>query len=144
MKPGDDAGGTPVAAHELTRLSRALGTQLPKAYQEFLRQRGAVEWSDAAAGARGEGRAGVRQILPPEEALKKSRDMWCVQLPVDMFVFGFDTRGNALCFQQSKMAGDDTAVFLWSAKSGRITQVADSFKELLAAQVAGAKAGAGA
>jgi hypothetical protein len=135
MKAGDHAGGTPVAAYELAKVARALGTQLPGAYVEFLRQHGALELSGA-------GSAKLRQILPPEEALKKSREMWCVQLPVDMFVFGFDNRGNALCFQQRNMAGEDTPVFLWSAKSGRIARVADSFKELVTAQAAATKADA--
>jgi hypothetical protein len=144
IKAGVLAGGTPVAAHELTKLSRALGAQLPMAYVEFLRQHGAAEWGHAEPAGRGERPAKLRQILSPEEALKKSREMWCLQLPVDMFVFGLDNRGNMLCFQQCKMAGADTPVFLWSAKSGRIVRVADSFNELLAVQVAGAKAGAAA
>jgi hypothetical protein len=132
MPAEDHAGGTPVAAHELMKLSRALGTPLPRAYVEFLQQQGTMEWDGVASGAREEGPAKLRRILSPEEALKKSREMWCGQLPVDMFVFGFDSRGNALCFQQSKMAGEDTPVFLWSIKSGRIVRVADSFNELLA------------
>jgi hypothetical protein len=141
MQAGDHAGGTPVAAHELTKLSRALGTPLPQAYVEFLRQQGAVEWGGAASGTREGGPAKLSRILPPEEALQKSREMWCVQLPVDMFVFGFDSRGNALCFQQGKMAGEDTPVFLWSIKSGRMVRVADSFNELLALRSGATQAG---
>lgn len=142
VKVGENAGGTPVAAHELTTLARALGTPLPKAYSEFLRQHGAIEWNTTASGTRGAGPAKLRQILAPQEALKKSREMWCLQLPVDMFVFGFDHRGNALCFQQCKMDGEDTPVFLWSTKSGRISRVADSFSKLLTATMGTPKAGA--
>jgi hypothetical protein len=140
----DHPVGTPVAAHELTRLARTLGTQLPAAYAEFLRRHGALVCSTAMRDAPGAERAELRQLLAPQDVVNISRAMWCDLLPVDMFIFGFDANDNTLCFQVGNQARDDAPVFMWSAKRERLLRVAESFDELLAYSLAGARNGVAA
>ncbi len=122
-----------VTLRELTILSRLLSTQLPGAYVEFLRRHGAVT-CHAVLRSIVERRLGYPDLcrfLDPGAVLKLSRELWCGQLPVDVYAFAVDSMGNAFCFRQSRMAQDDAPVLLFSLACQKLTPLCDSFDGLL-------------
>jgi hypothetical protein len=127
------AAGPAVTLRELTGLARLLSTQLPGAYVEFLRRHGAVS-CHAVLQSIVERRLGYPDLcrfLEPCDVLKLSRELWCGQLPVDVYVFAVDSMGNAFCFRQSHMAQDDAPVLLFSLVCQKLVPLCDSFDGLL-------------
>ncbi len=122
-----------VTLGELTALARLLTTQLPGAYVEFLRRHGAVN-CHAVLRSIVERRLGCPDLcrfLEPRDILKLSRELWCGQLPVDVYAFAVDSMGNAFCFRQSRMAQDDAPVLLFSLACQKLVPLCDSFDGLL-------------
>ena len=131
VDPGDKI--IPVSSGELARVARLLSTQLPAAYVQFMRQYGPVCCHSIVRllAEHGLSYADLRQMLAPQEVLKKSRDLWCRQLPVDVFVFALDSTRNAFCFRQSRSAQDDAPVLWFSVQREKLVEIGESFDGLL-------------
>ena len=118
---------------ELTELARLLSTQLPAAYVQFMRQHGPVACHSMLRriAERGLSQPDLRQFLAPPEILKKSRDLWARQLPVEVFAFAVDSKRNAFCFRRSHSARDDAPVLLFSVQRQTLADLCESFDGLL-------------
>jgi hypothetical protein len=122
-----------VTWRELSGMARLLSTQLPGAYVEFLRRHGAVS-CHAVLRSIVERRLGYPDLcrfLEPRDVLKLSRELWCGQLPVDVYAFAVDSMGDAFCFRHSHMAQDDAPVLLFSLPCQKLMPLCDSFDGLL-------------
>jgi hypothetical protein len=130
---------------ELARLAGRLGTTLPAAFVEFVCQHGAVRCVAAGEGvmARRRERGVLRQFLTPEEMVRRSEELWCQTLPVDVYTFASDGAGDAFCFHKSREAEDDARVlFLWR-EGERLLELDEGFDALLRRHLEHAAAGGG-
>ena len=127
------AGRKVVTGHELSHLARLLSTQLPGAYVQFMRRHGADSLAIVLRSMveRQVGYPDRCRFLEPPEVLKLSRELWCGQLPVDVYTFAVDGMGNAFCFRQSRMAIEDAPVLLFSLVCQKLVPFCDSFNDLL-------------
>jgi hypothetical protein len=123
----------PVSEEELAELAKLLNTHLPASYCQFMRKHGPVYCPTILrlSVECGLEHPDLRQFLTPQQVLKKSRELWCQQLPVDLYVFANDCMGNAFCFSQSKVPLDDAPVLFLSRQVEELVNLGESFDELL-------------
>jgi hypothetical protein len=122
-----------VTLRDLLGLARLLSTQLPGAYVQFLRRYGAVNCHAVLRSLleRRLGQPDLCRFLEPRDVLKLSRELWCGQLPVDVYAFAVDSMGDAFCFRQSRTVQQDAPVLLFSLACQRLVPLRDSFDDLL-------------
>jgi len=122
-----------VSESELAGLAKFLTTHLPASYSQFLRRHGPVFCPTILRLTLDHGldHPDLRQILTPQLVLQRSRELWCQQLPVDLFAFASDCMGNAFCFRQSKTPQDDAPVMFFSRQADELMELGETFDELL-------------